>query len=113
MEMTREGAIVRTWALTIFFVIAASALALTGCASPAVETKYVEVKIPVAVLKPEQIPALPSPLPPRPQSLSAAADLLLAKHCEFVAFAVRAMPLLQVSAGLPPSEAPHFPECGE
>lgn len=110
-----EGMKVRTAALVLWLGIFGAALWLTGCASPAIRTEFKEVLVPVStpVLKAEQIPALPQPLPKRPDSLSAAADLLLAKHCEFVAFAVRAMPLLQVSAGLPPSEAPRFPECGD
>jgi hypothetical protein len=44
------------------------------------------------------VPPYPAPLGPRPQSLSAAADLLLAKHCEFVAYALKADPLLRLSA---------------
>jgi hypothetical protein len=68
----------------------------------AVQTRTVEVKVPVAVqpIKPAQVPAVPAPLGPRPQSLSAAADLLLAKHCEFVAYALKADPLLRLSAGM-------------
>jgi hypothetical protein len=79
----------------------------------ATRTETVEVKIPVAVqpIKPAQVPAVPAPLGPRPQSLSAAADLLLAKHCEFVAYALRADPLLRVSAGMPQQPLPQFPEC--
>lgn len=88
-------------------------LALTACATPATRTETVKVKIPVAVqpIKPEQVPAVPAPLGPRPQSLSAAADLLLAKHCEFVAYALKADPLLRQSAGMQQQVLAQFPEC--
>lgn len=92
------------------------AVVLSSCASgAAVQDRIVEVSVPVAIhpVKPEQIPPLPSPLPPRPSSLSAAADTLLAWHCQWVAYGLRAAPLLAVSAGQTPSEAPRFPECGE
>jgi hypothetical protein len=95
------------------------ALALTPmlmagmCQTPAVKDRIIEVKVPVAVqpIKPEQVPPLPSPLPPRPGSLSAAADTLLSKVCEWVAYGIRAKPLLEVSAGQQPTDAPKFPEC--
>jgi hypothetical protein len=88
-------------------------LALAACSTPAVKTETVEVRVPVATtpLKPAQVPTPPAPLGPRPQSLSAAADVLLADHCQWVAFGLRAMPLLRLSAGLPPQEAPKYPEC--
>src|SRR5574341_2675973 len=75
-------------------------LALAACQSAPVKDRVVEVVKPVAVqpIKPEQVPVLPSPLPPRPDSLSAAADVLLGKVCEFVAYALKADPLLKVSA---------------
>jgi hypothetical protein len=94
-------------------LLIATVLVLSGCATPAVQTRTVEVKVPVAVqpIKPAQVPAVPAPLGPRPQSLSAAADALLAKHCEFVAYALLADPLLRLSAGEPPRPLPQFPEC--
>jgi hypothetical protein len=94
-------------------LICLSCCVLAGCSTPATRTETVEVKIPVAVqpIKPAQVPAVPAPLGPRPQSLSAAADALLAKHCEFVAYALRADPLLRVSAGMAQQPLPQFPEC--
>jgi hypothetical protein len=88
-------------------------MALAACATPATRTETVEVKVPVAVqpIKPEQVPAVPAPLGPRPQSLSAAADVLLAKHCEFVAYALKADPLLRLSAKMGMQALPKFPEC--
>lgn len=93
--------------------IACIALLLAGCQTPATRTETVEVKVPVAVqsIKPEQVPVVPAPLPRRPDSLSAAADILLAKVCELESYALKADPLLRVSAGLPPLELPKFPEC--
>lgn len=86
---------------------------LTACATPAVQDRIVEVKVPVAVqpIRPDQVPALPAPLPPRPTSLSGAADLLLSKWCEAVGYMLRADPLLKVSSGQPPVEAQLYPEC--
>lgn len=86
---------------------------LAACQTPATRTQTVEVKVPVAVqpIQPAQVPAVPAPLGPRPESLSAAADVLLAKHCEFVAYALKADPLLRLSAGEKPTELPKFPEC--
>jgi hypothetical protein len=88
-------------------------LALAACSTPATRIETVEVKVPVAVqpITPAQVPSPPPPLGPRPQSLSAAADKLLADHCSWVAFGLRAFPLLRVSAGLPPQELPKYPEC--
>lgn len=89
------------------------ALMLAGCSTPPVRDRVVEVVKPVAVqpIKPEQVPAMPAPLPPRPGSLSAAADVLLAKVCQWVAYGLRADPLLRVSAGDRPSAAATYPEC--
>jgi len=86
---------------------------LASCATPATRVEVKEVLIPTAIqpITASQVPALPSPLPPRPTSLSAAADTLLAKVCEWVAFGLKADPLLKVSAGVKPSEAVRFPEC--
>jgi hypothetical protein len=73
----------------------------------------VEIKVPVAVqpIKPAQVPALPSPLGPRPSSLSAAADMLLSDHCKWVAYGLLTDPLLRVSSGQPPRIIPRYPEC--
>jgi hypothetical protein len=94
-------------------VVSVLALLAAACSTPAVKTETVEVKVPVAVqpIKPDQVPTPPSPLGPRPNSLSAAADTLLADHCRWVAFGLRAFPLLRVSAGLPPQDLPRYPEC--
>jgi len=72
-----------------------------------------QVQVPVAVqpIKPSDIPTPPLPLGPRPSNLAAAADVLLADHCAAVAYIIRAAPLLNVSAGLPASQAPRYPEC--
>jgi hypothetical protein len=77
------------------------------------QTRTVEVKVPVAVqpIKPAQVPAVPAPLAKRPASLSAAADLLLAKVCELEAYALKADPLLRLSAGMPQQALAKFPEC--
>lgn len=86
---------------------------LAACSTPPVQTRTVEVKVPVAVqpIKPAQVPAVPPPLGPRPQSLSAAADLLLADHCKWVAYGLLTDPLLRVSAGEPPQPLPKYAEC--
>lgn len=87
---------------------------LAGCVgSPVVKTETVEVKVPVPVqpIRADQVPAAPAPLPPRPANLSAAADLLLGKWCEAVAYMVRADPLLRISAGGGPGALPRYPEC--
>lgn len=97
-------------AVAIFaFLIAA----LTACSTPATRTQTVEVKVPVAVqpIKPEQVPTPPAPLPKRPASLSAAADLLASKWCEAVGYFLKADPLLRVSAGQPQSALSPYPEC--
>ena len=96
-----------------FLIVAATVAFLAACSTPATKIQTVEVKVPVAVqpIKPADVPKAPAPLPKRPQSLSAAADLLLSDHCAWVAFGLKAMPLLQVSAGLPPIEIPKYPEC--
>lgn len=90
-----------------------AAAALTACATPAVQTRTVEVKVPVAVqpIKPAQVPVVPTPLPKRPPSLSAATDLLASKWCEAVSYFLRADPLLRVSAGEQPNALPIYPEC--
>lgn len=88
-------------------------LLLAACQTPATRTEYKEVKVPVAVqpIKPEQVPLVPTPLPPRPSSLSAAADVLLSKWCEAVAYFIKANPALRISAGMPPQATPAYPEC--
>lgn len=95
-------------------VAVAGAAALASCATPTVvKDRVIEVKVPVAIqpITPAQVPAVPKPLGPRPPSLSAAADTLLAAHCEFVAYALKADPLIRLSAGLPPLALPTYPEC--
>lgn len=102
-----------------FFIIAAAlgyGSLLAGCSTPTVtRTETVEVKVPVAVqpIAPADVPALPAPLPPRPKSLSAATDLLLARWCEAVAYFIKADPLLRISAGEERRAVPIFPECEE
>jgi hypothetical protein len=88
-------------------------LALAGCQTPAIQTRTVEVKVPVAThpITVAQVPKVPDPLGKRPQSLSAAADQLLAKHCQWVAYALLADPLLRVSAGASQLPLPAYPEC--
>jgi hypothetical protein len=90
-----------------------SILALAACQTPAVKDRVVEVRIPVAVqpIKPDQVPIVPAPLAKRPASLSAAADLLLAKVCELEAYALKADPLLRLSAGMQQQALAKFPEC--
>ncbi len=89
------------------------AFSLAACQTPATRIETREVKIPVAVqpIKAVQVPTPPAPLGPRPQSLSAAADTLLAKVCELEAYVLRADPLLRLSAGEPQKPLPKYPEC--
>lgn len=90
------------------------ALALSACAgAPPVTTEIQRVVAPVTVypVKAEQIPATPAPLPPRPASASAAADVLLAKVCELVGYVLVADPLLRAAANLAPRPLGGFPEC--
>jgi hypothetical protein len=91
-----------------------SILLLAGCAgAPPVRDRIVEVVKPVAVqpIKPDQVPALPAPLPKRPADARQALDLALAQVCTFVAYGLKADPLLRVSAGMPQVSAPRYPEC--
>lgn len=96
-------------------LIMLAALALSACATTnGVETtKIVEKIVPVAVqpIKASDIPALPAPLGSRPPSAQQAADAAFAAHCRDVAWIIKAVPLLLVSAGLPPAQAPLYPEC--
>jgi hypothetical protein len=91
------------------------ALALAACQTPATKTVVQEVRVPVAVqpIKPADVPALPTPLPKRPADARQALDVALAQVCRWVAFGLRAEPLLRVSAGLPPQEPPAYPECSK
>lgn len=103
------------WNARFVLALVAASL-LSGCAgTPPVQTKIVEVDKPVAVqpIKPADVPAAPPPLGPRPPTLPQAADELLAQVCRFVEFTDRAMPLLTVSAGLPPAQAPFYSECAK
>jgi ABC-type lipoprotein release transport system permease subunit len=99
--------------IAVAVILAFAIAALSACASDAVQTRTVEVKVPVAVqpIKPDQVPAVPAPLPPRPSSLSAAADVLASKWCEAVSYFLKADPLLRVSAGQQPNPLPTYPEC--
>lgn len=108
-----EGTKVRLSAAAVWLALLAATILLTSCAAPAVEERIVEVSKPVAVhpIKPADIPALPAPLPPRPASLSAVADLLLSKWCEAVGYFLKSQPKLQVSAGVPPTDPQRYPEC--
>jgi hypothetical protein len=65
----------------------------------------------VQPIKPTDIPPLPDPLGARPPSAQQAADAAFAAHCRDVAFIIKAFPLLLVSAGLAPAQAPLYPEC--
>lgn len=93
--------------------VATGALLLAACSTPATRTVTKEVLVPVAThpVKAGDVPSPPAPLGPRPKSLSAAADVLLADHCRWVAFALKAMPLLQVSAGVAVTPLASYPEC--
>lgn len=88
-------------------------LLLTGCSTPAVKDRIVEVKVPVAIqpIKPEDVPPLPSPLGPRPPTLRQTADRAFAGFCEAIAYVLKADPLLRISAGQLPRDLPAYPEC--
>jgi hypothetical protein len=89
-------------------------LLLAACGTTsAVRTETVEVKVPVAVqpIKRDQVPPTPAPLPPRPPTLPQAADMLLSKWCEAVAYFLKADPLLRISAGDHPVDLVRYPEC--
>jgi hypothetical protein len=87
--------------------------ALAACSTPAtrIEVKEVRVPVPIQPLRPDQVPTPPAPLPKRPESLSAAADVLLSRWCAAVAYILRADPLLRLSAGEKQAELPAYPEC--
>jgi hypothetical protein len=96
--------------------LAIAALLLAGCSTPPTVTKVetVEVKVPVAVqpIAAVDVPSVPAPLPKRSGNLSADADTLLAKVCEWVGYGIKADPLLRRSAGdKSPPVVPPFPEC--
>lgn len=89
---------------------------LSACAETPraiVQDKIVTETVPVAVqpIKPADIPVPPPALGPRPPSAQQAADAAFAAHCRDVAFVIDAFPLLRLSAGLPPAQAPDYPEC--
>jgi hypothetical protein len=100
-------------AIIFFLVIVLGALVLAACQTPPTRTETVEVKVPVAThpVAPADVPALPAPLPQRPADARQALDVALAQVCRFVAYAVKADPLLRLSAGLPAEDAPKYPEC--
>jgi hypothetical protein len=100
---------------TRFVSLAALTLSLAACQTPAVKTETVEVRVPVAThpIAAADVPVLPTPLPKRPADARAALDVALAQVCRFVSYGLKADPLLRLSAGLPPQEAPKYPECGD
>lgn len=100
-------------AIRLLVPLIAAVGVMSSCATPAVKDRVVEVDKPVAVqpIKPADVPAVPAPLGPRPQSLSAAADLLLSKVCELESYALKADPLLRLSAGMQQQALARFPEC--
>lgn len=62
------------------------AVLLTGCASSpqAVRVETVRVNVPVGCVEPANVPALPAPLPPRPDDARPALDIAVAKLVEFM-----------------------------
>jgi hypothetical protein len=90
-----------------------AAAGLSACSTPAVRDRVIEVKVPIAThpVKPADVPVPPAPLPPRPQSLSAAADVLMSKLCEWEGYGLKADPLLHVSAGMVQQALAKYPEC--
>lgn len=96
-------------------LILAACLSAAACATPAERVRIVEKMVPVAEkpIAAGDVPRVPAPLGKRPATASAAADLLLAKHCEWVGYAEVAQQLLALSAGLPPATPLRFPECGD
>lgn len=106
------GTVIVPWAvLTACLAIAGL---LTGCASTAaVQDRMVEVKVPIAVqpIKPDQVPVAPAALGPRPPTLPQATDALLSKVCEWVAYGLKADPLLRISAGEQAVTLSKYPEC--
>jgi hypothetical protein len=88
---------------------------IAGCGHDGAERPQMPAAlVPVMIhpIKPEDVPAIPKPLKrPRPKSLRAAADVLLAKVCEWAAYGIKADPLLRVSAGLQPTLWDVYPEC--
>lgn len=83
--------------------------------APEARIETVTVQVPVAVqpIKPADVPTPPPPLGPRPASASQAADAAFAGYCSAIAYVIRAVPLLAVSAGLPPVQAPDYKECAK
>lgn len=101
-------------ALAIVVAVVLAIALLAGCSTPTVtKVETIEVKVPVAVqpIRADQVPQPPAPLPKRPADARAALDVALAKVCEFVAYAVKADPLLRISAGGDPRALPVYPEC--
>lgn len=96
-------------------IIFAALAALSACAATngVQTTKIVEKDVPVAVqpIKPSDVPSPPAPLGKRPPSAQQAADAAFSGYCAAIAYIIRAAPLLAVSAGLPPIQAPIYPEC--
>lgn len=88
-------------------------LALSACGASVIKDRIVTEQVPVATrpIKVEQVPVVPSPLPPRPSSLSAAADVLLSQVCKLEGYVLQADPLLRSAAGMAPTTLPSYPEC--
>lgn len=89
---------------------------LSACAGDPraiVQTQIVKEAVPIAVqpIKPADVPNPPAPLGRRPPSAQQAADLAFSGWCSAVAYIIRAYPLLRLSAGEPPAQAPDYPEC--
>lgn len=117
-ELTRAGLLTardkRRSALGALAGLSLIALLLTGCANgPPVETRVQRELVPVATkpIKAEQVPRPVAPLPPRPESPSAAADVLLSAWCKAVKYMLQADPLLRLSAGIEATALQRYPEC--
>lgn len=65
-------------------IIALLALPLAGCfgRGEGVRVEYQRVNVPVACVAPEEVPAKPAALPPRPEDARAALDVATAKLVE-------------------------------
>lgn len=95
------------WLIVIF--IAASACSPSTVVKERVRT--VSVAVPTQPIRPDQLPAVVSPLPDRPADPAAASDLLLAKVCQLYAYMLQADPLLRLSAGAPAAPVADWPAC--
>lgn len=105
--MKTPGWVVYLWVAAIFLMAAACG----GGTVVEERVQSVSKAVPTQPLRIDQVPLVPTPLPPRPVSDAAAADLLLAKVCELYSYVLQADPLLRLSAGLLPRELPGFAQC--